>query len=221
MRRKSGVSTSMVVRGQRSRMARMVSAKCCAPPSARSSRSTEVTTTCARPKLGGRLADMRGLVRVERARQTGLHVAEGAGARAGVAHDHEGGVLLLPALADIRAAGLLAHRDQAVVAHDLVRVDIAGRHRRLDADPVGLFRRRANPADAPFPDGAGADCSRGRERRPCLYLRLRTRVAPQGRRPRVQRASGPPDRAPDQQEDDGADGGGNQLPQKSGMTSSR
>ena len=47
LRRKSGVSTSMVVAGVRARMARIVSAKCPAPPSARSSRSTEVMTTCA------------------------------------------------------------------------------------------------------------------------------------------------------------------------------
>ena len=90
-------------------------------------------------ELGGGFADMGGLVGVERARQPGLDVAEGAGARAGVAHDHEGGVLLLPALADIRAAGLLAHGVQAVGAHDRVRVGVARRHRRLDADPVGLL----------------------------------------------------------------------------------
>ncbi len=91
-------------------------------------------------ELGGRLADMGGLVGIERTGQTCLHIAEGAGARAGVAHDHEGGVLLLPALADIRAAGLLAHRVQAVGAHERVRLVIAGRHWRLDADPVGFSR---------------------------------------------------------------------------------
>ena len=41
----------MVVVGQRARMARMVCAKCSAPPSARSSRSTEVTTIWASPSL--------------------------------------------------------------------------------------------------------------------------------------------------------------------------
>ncbi len=60
-------------------------------------------------ELGGRLRHVFRLGRVERARQPGLHIAEGAGARAGVAHDHEGGVLLLPALADVGAAGLLTH----------------------------------------------------------------------------------------------------------------
>ena len=45
LRRKSGVRISMVVPGDCSRMAVMVRAKCPAPPSSRSSRSTEVITT--------------------------------------------------------------------------------------------------------------------------------------------------------------------------------
>ena len=85
---------------------------------------------------------MFGLGGIERAGQPGLDVAEGAGAGAGVAHDHEGGVLFLPALADIGTAGLLAHGVQAVGAHDSRRRDIAGRDRRLDADPVGLAQAR-------------------------------------------------------------------------------
>ena len=43
--RKSGTSISMVVPGDSSRVLRMQSTKCCAPPSRRSSRSTEVITT--------------------------------------------------------------------------------------------------------------------------------------------------------------------------------
>ena len=89
-------------------------------------------------KLGGRLGDMRRLGAIKRARYPGLDVAEGAGARAGVAHDHERGVLLLPALADIGATGLLAYRVQAVRPHDLPRLGIARRDRRLDSDPVRL-----------------------------------------------------------------------------------
>src|SRR5580658_10762989 len=81
---------------------------------------------------------MVGLGRVERAGQPGLDVAEGAGTGAGVTHDHEGGVLFLPALADIGTAGLLAYGVQAVGAHDARRLDIAGRDRSLDADPVRL-----------------------------------------------------------------------------------
>ncbi len=60
LRRKSGVSTSMVVAGVRARMARMVAAKCAAPPSARSSRSTEVMTTWARPSLATASATLSG-----------------------------------------------------------------------------------------------------------------------------------------------------------------
>ena len=46
---KSGVSTSIVVAGLRRRIARMVRAKTPAPPSLRSSRSTDVITACFRP----------------------------------------------------------------------------------------------------------------------------------------------------------------------------
>ena len=79
---------------------------------------------------------------IEPARQAGLDVAKGAGAGAHVAHDHEGGVALLPALADVGAAGLLAHRVQAVLAHDAARLGIAERPRRLYAYPRGLTQRR-------------------------------------------------------------------------------
>ena len=85
-----------------------------------------------------RIGDARRLVVVERGRDAGRDVAEGAGARADLAHDHEGGVLLVPALADVGAAGLLADRDQLVRLHDLARVGVTLRGRRLDADPVGL-----------------------------------------------------------------------------------
>ena len=43
--RKSGVSTSIVVFGQAARMASMTETQCAAPPSSKSSRSTEVITT--------------------------------------------------------------------------------------------------------------------------------------------------------------------------------
>src|ERR1700685_3357128 len=85
---------------------------------------------------------MVGLGRIERAREPGLDVAEGASPRAGVAHDHEGGVLLLPALADIRAAGLLADRMHTVLLHDLPGCVIARRDRRLDTNPVRLVQNR-------------------------------------------------------------------------------
>ena len=124
LRRKSGVSTSMVVAGVRARMARMVWAKCSAPPSARSSRSTEVMTTCSSPSLATASATFSGSLGIERPRQPGRHVAEGAGARAGVAHDHHGGVALRPALADVGAGRLLAHRDEPVLAQHAARLAV-------------------------------------------------------------------------------------------------
>ena len=81
------------------------------------------------------------LGRIERGGQPGLDVAEGAGPRAGVAHDHEGGVFLFPAFADIRATGFLADRMQAVLAHDALGIAIARRDRRLDANPIRLGER--------------------------------------------------------------------------------
>ena len=57
---------------------------------------------------GDRVGDALRLVLVERIRQAGAHVAEGAGAGAGLPHDHEGRMALVPAFADVGAARLLA-----------------------------------------------------------------------------------------------------------------
>ena len=70
------------------------------------------------------------------------------GPGAGIPHDHEGRVLLVPALADIGAAGLLADRDEAVFLDDFAGVGIAARIRRANPDPVRLRRRqRIRPVD--------------------------------------------------------------------------
>ena len=53
---------------------------------------------------------------IESAWLAGTHVAEGASACAGVAHDHHGGVALAPALADIGTGGLLAYRMEPMCA---------------------------------------------------------------------------------------------------------
>ena len=103
-------------------MARMVAAKCAAPPSLKIVPVDRGDHDMGKLELRHRLRHVLGLVRIERARQPGLHIAERAGARAGVAHDHHGGVRLLPALADIGTAGLFADRVQAVRAHDLARL---------------------------------------------------------------------------------------------------
>jgi hypothetical protein len=55
-----GVSTSIVVPGAAARMARIGRAKCSAPPSGRSSRSTLVTTTWRRPSVATASATRRG-----------------------------------------------------------------------------------------------------------------------------------------------------------------
>src|SRR5678815_77333 len=89
-------------------------------------------------ELGRSNRDVLWLERVDRARHSGLHVAEGTGAGACVAEDHHGRVLLGPALADIRTSGFLAHRRKTEIAHQLARRMVAWAGRRLDADPVWL-----------------------------------------------------------------------------------
>ena len=61
-------------------------------------------------EFADRLGDAPRLMRVDEVGAAGRDVAEGAGAGAHRAEDHYGGVPLLPALADIRAGRLLAHR---------------------------------------------------------------------------------------------------------------
>ena len=82
LRRKSGVRTSIVVAGRaRADRARCSATKWPAPPSSRSSRSTEVTTTWLRPSSATASATAR--ARAGRAvGPAGRDVAEGAGARA-------------------------------------------------------------------------------------------------------------------------------------------
>ena len=77
-------------------------------------------------------------VGIESAGKTGFDIAERAGARASVPHDHEGGVLFLPAFADIRAARLFAHCVERVFANELLGGEVARRDGRLDANPVWL-----------------------------------------------------------------------------------
>ncbi|MNN49711.1 hypothetical protein D3C81_1642550 [compost metagenome] len=87
-------------------------------------------------------ADLGGLFRVQGLRQAGLDVAEGASPRAGVAHDHERGVLLAPALADIRAGRLLADRHQPLGADNVLGRVVLARTGRLDPQPVRLLQHR-------------------------------------------------------------------------------
>jgi hypothetical protein len=67
-------------------------------------------------------------------------VAERAAPRALVAHDHERRGAVAEALADVRAARLLAHRVQPVFAQDLLDlVEAARRGAGLDAIQSGFF----------------------------------------------------------------------------------
>jgi len=89
-------------------------------------------------ELGDCVGDPRRLVGVERLRPPGAHVAEAARPRAGVAHDHHGGVALRPTLADVRAGGFLADGDQTVLAHQCAGLVVDRMRGRLDPDPGRL-----------------------------------------------------------------------------------
>src|SRR5690606_39229744 len=82
---------------------------------------------------GEAFGDAPGLVAVEHGRAAGLDVAEAAGAGAGVAQDHDGGDAAGPALAHVRAAGLLADRVQLVLGHDVAQALVAGAARHAGA----------------------------------------------------------------------------------------
>ena len=70
-----------------------VATKWAAPPSARSSRSTEVITTWARPMAATARATREGSVGSRGPGKASGHVAKRAGARASVTHNHHRGVL--------------------------------------------------------------------------------------------------------------------------------
>ena len=89
-----------------------------------------------------RMGDAARLEHIKRIGPPGRDVAEGTAAGADLAHDHHGGVALAPAFADIGAARLFADRHQPVRLQDVARGLVTGRGRRLDPDPIGLFRLR-------------------------------------------------------------------------------
>src|SRR5579883_1035722 len=129
---KSGMRTSTLQPGTRARMSRIVRANIPAPPSRRSSLSTDV-------QLG---------------REPVGDGAVGAVARADVPQDEEGGGPAFPAVADVGAAGLLAHRVEGLGPHDAHEL-VKGRARREpDLEPLGTPRlprhgRPRTPASPP------------------------------------------------------------------------
>src|SRR4028119_1086632 len=130
---KSVVRTSTAQPGTCSLICRITAAKIEAPPSESSSRLTLVITACSRAiflaaaatrpvgaracglvaaHLPPRVGDAVGLVEVELGRLAREDCAEAAAPRAYVAEDHERRRPVVPALPDVRAAGLLAARGQ-------------------------------------------------------------------------------------------------------------
>ena len=68
----------------------------------------------------------------------GVDLAEVAAARALVAADEEGGLAVLPALEDVRAAGRLADGVQTFVLHELLDLLVLGAGAQLGLDPRRL-----------------------------------------------------------------------------------
>src|SRR5215212_4927969 len=112
---KSGVRTSTAQPGTWARISRMVAAKIAAPPSSSSAR----------------------FIDVELRRLAGENGAEAAGAGADVAQDHEGRGAVVPALADVRAARLLADGVEVEAAHGLSYIAVALSHGRPGFKPLG------------------------------------------------------------------------------------
>jgi hypothetical protein len=136
---KSGMSTSMEgeLSAQASRTALMTDAKCPAPPSGRSSRVTEVMTTCLRPSCLAASPTRRGSSLVERVWSAGSDVAERAVAGADMAQDQKRGRALGIALEHVRALGVAADGMQPQPLHQPVGSGKGGATGQLGAQPRG------------------------------------------------------------------------------------
>ena len=95
-----------------------------------------------------------GLARIGGLGVAGVDQAEPAGPGAALAVDHERGGAVAPALGDVGAARLLAHRDELEVAHGPLDLEVLGPEVGLGPHPLGLAlrdvdalrRRRPRPA---------------------------------------------------------------------------
>ena len=121
----------------RPRTARMQRRKCSAPPSGRSSRVTEVMTTCRRPSRSQASASRSGSSSGDGLGPSALDRAEAAGAGADVAQDHERRRPPGPALGAIRAAGALADRLQPQLLDQAPREGDPARRRDRPLEPLG------------------------------------------------------------------------------------
>src|SRR5690606_33131229 len=79
-----------------------------------------------------------GLIRVVVGGLAGVDLAEVAAPGALAAADEEGRLAVLPALEDVGAAGLLAHRVQVLVFHEVLQLPVLGAHLGHGLDPRGL-----------------------------------------------------------------------------------
>ena len=93
--------------------------------------------------LQAQLLDHQGHVaRLFRVEQIGLALADGAKAAAAgtdVSEDQKGRRAMPPALADIRAARLLANRVEVVLPQDMLEAEVVGTARESGFDPVWVY----------------------------------------------------------------------------------
>ncbi len=95
------------------------------------------------PHLRRGLDDILRLVGVDGAGQARLDVTKGAGPGAGIPQDHHGGVLFIPALANIGTGRLLTDGDQPLGFHNLSGFTIPFGDRGLYPNPAGFPLDRA------------------------------------------------------------------------------
>ena len=112
-----------------------------------------VTTAWARPSRSTASATRSGSLGVEGQRVCGCRPGRSRTPGCSGAVDHEGGGAVGPALVDVGAAGLLAHRDQLELARSW-RSRGSRRPSGLDPQPLRLARGHGRPA-------AGVDAGRG------------------------------------------------------------
>jgi hypothetical protein len=86
-----------------------------------------------------RVREFAGLVRVQGQRRAVIDVAVRAGPRTRIAHDHECGRAMMPALADIRAVRFFTDGVQAQVSHQAFDPNVVLGPRRPHLQPIGLL----------------------------------------------------------------------------------
>ncbi len=81
---------------------------------------------------------MLGLERINRARHAGFDVTKGAGPRAHIAKDHDGGMLFGPTFAYVGTSRLFANGIEVEITHQSPRLVKSGTSGRFHPDPVRL-----------------------------------------------------------------------------------